>query len=431
MKKKLLLLMVVLTIAINNIYFASNVYATEIIFKDVDQKHWAAKEIQYLSEQNVIQGNPDGNFAPNDKLTRLQIALMVTRAKGYSVIDRPDPQLVDVKNEDVYFDIISAAMAEGVFDDVVKGHEFKPNAFVTRAEMSSILSRAFELSDISSVEFKDVTTNSWAYSSIQALVKNEIVFGFADGTFKPERFLSRAEFAVMMARLLDETYRVAPEPKAQVPVEEPEKKPQLNKMYITVPIVKQKPELPNGCEITSLTAVLNYYGFSTSKMEMANNYLPKESFTYQNNKRYGPNPYKAYAGDPRLGTGFFSYAPPIVAAAENLFVGRTTKYTATDVSGKGKEFFYEKINNNVPVVIWVTLDLSTPKVSYSWYFSDTKEYFKAPINLHAVVLVGYNEFNNTVHLMDPLKGRVSQNADKFFQSYKELGSHAMIVERNK
>lgn len=58
--------------------------------------------------------------------------------------------------------------------------------------------------------------------------------------------------------------------------------------------------------------------FPQTKMEMANNYLPKESFTYQNNKRYGPNPYKAYAGDPRLETGFFSYAPPIVAAAENF-----------------------------------------------------------------------------------------------------------------
>ncbi|MGY4797161.1 S-layer homology domain-containing protein [Lysinibacillus fusiformis] len=428
MRKKLLLLMIVLIIAINNLYFASNVYAAEMIFKDVDQKHWAGKEIQYLSQQNIIQGNPDGSFAPNDKLTRLQIALMVTRAKGYSVIDRPDPQLVDVKNEDAHFDIISAVMAEGVFDDVVKGQEFKPNAFVTRAEMSSILTGAFELSGLSSLQFKDVTTNDWAYSSIQALVNNEIVFGFADGTFQPERFLTRAEFAVMMARVLDETYRVAPEPpKAQAPAEEPK----LNKMYITVPIIKQNPELPNGCEITSLTAVLNYYGFSTNKMEMANNYLPKESFTYQNNKRYGPNPYKAYAGDPRLGTGFFSYAPPIVASAEKFFIGRTTKYTATDVSGKEKEFFYEKINHNVPVVIWVTLDLSTPKVSSSWYFSDTKEYFKAPINLHAVVLVGYNELNNTVHVMNPLKGRVSHNADKFFKSYKELGSHAMIVERNK
>ena len=81
MRKKLLLLMIVLTIAINNLYFASNVYAAEMIFKDVDQKHWAGKEIQYLSQQNIIQGNPDGSFAPNDKLTRLQIALMVTKRR--------------------------------------------------------------------------------------------------------------------------------------------------------------------------------------------------------------------------------------------------------------------------------------------------------------------------------------------------------------
>ncbi|WP_249662190.1 S-layer homology domain-containing protein, partial [Lysinibacillus fusiformis] len=78
-----LLLMVALTIAINNLYFASNVYAAEMIFNDVVQKHWAAQEIQYLSHQNIIQGSPDGSFAPNDKFSRLQIALIIRRAKGY------------------------------------------------------------------------------------------------------------------------------------------------------------------------------------------------------------------------------------------------------------------------------------------------------------------------------------------------------------
>lgn len=60
--------------------------------------------------------------------------------------------------------------------------------------MSSNLSRAFEFSGLSLVQFKDVTTNDWAYPSIQALVKNEIVFGFQMGclnknNFKREQYL--------------------------------------------------------------------------------------------------------------------------------------------------------------------------------------------------------------------------------------------------
>ena len=54
--------------------------------------------------------------------------------------------------------------------------------------MSSILTGAFELSGLSSLQFKDVTTNDWAYSSIQALVKNEIVLVLRMGRFNQNAF---------------------------------------------------------------------------------------------------------------------------------------------------------------------------------------------------------------------------------------------------
>ncbi|WP_445478294.1 hypothetical protein ACULLL_18800 [Lysinibacillus irui] len=52
---------------------------------------------------------------------------------------------------------------------------------MTNAKMPSNLSRAFEFSGLSLVQFKDVTTNGWAYRSFQVLVKNEVVFGFQMG----------------------------------------------------------------------------------------------------------------------------------------------------------------------------------------------------------------------------------------------------------
>lgn len=415
---------IIVMLLMSSIGLSKNVYAETLVFKDVPATHWATKEIQFLTGKNIIQGLPDGRFAPDASLTRLQIALIIARAKGYQLTDRPDPHLLDVKYEDESFGVISAVMAEGIFQDVVKGEEFLADAFVTRAEMASILARAYGLTGFPSTQFKDAREDHWAYRFIQAVVKNQIVFGFQDQTFRPDQTLTRAQFAVMMARTIDASFRVVPEPPKKPPVQE------IYQKALSVPVVKQKPELPNGCEITSLTAVLKFYGFSVSKMEMANTYLPKEPFVYKNGKRYGPNPYKAYAGDPRLKTGFFSYAPPIVKAAEKYFKGRTTKYTAKDISGSKQEIFYQHLNNGVPVVIWVTLDLSKPKVTSSWYFSDTKEHFKAPVNLHAVVLTGYDKKKNTVQVMNPLKGMVTQDADKFFKSYKELGSHAMIVEKN-
>ena len=84
-----------------------------------------------------------------------------------------------------------------------------------------------------------------------------------------------------------------------------------------------------------------------------------------------------------------------------------------------------RLSKGVPVLIWVTLDLGKPKITYSWYFHDTGEKFDSPTNLHAVVLNGYD--GKDVHVMNPLIGQTKYNANAFFKSYEELGSHAMVV----
>ncbi|MDQ8734865.1 C39 family peptidase [Paenibacillus sp. LHD-38] len=200
----------------------------------------------------------------------------------------------------------------------------------------------------------------------------------------------------------------------------------ISKVYMDVEELMQKPELPNGCEIVSLTAVLNYYGYEVSKTEMADKYLPKQPFTIKANKLYGPDPYKAYAGNPRdLKGAFFSYAPPIVKAAKLYLDAVGDSKRVADVSGSSREQIIEYLNKGIPVVVWTTLDLSKPKMNAAWYFNDTGDYFPAPVNLHVVVLNGYED--NLVHVMNPLKGQVTYNADTFFKSYDEMGSHALIV----
>lgn len=200
----------------------------------------------------------------------------------------------------------------------------------------------------------------------------------------------------------------------------------ITKLYNPVDILMQNPELPNGCEITSLTAVLNSFGYGVSKTEMADVYLPKEPFSRHGHRLYGANPYKAFAGDPREQSGFFVYAPPIVQAANDYLqeVGGVNK--AYDVSGSTREEIIQLLNKGLPVITWVTLDLSEPKLNYYWYLRDTEEKFIAPVNLHSVVLKGYDETN--VFVMDPLQGHILRNLNDFFNSYYALGSHAVIVQ---
>lgn len=202
----------------------------------------------------------------------------------------------------------------------------------------------------------------------------------------------------------------------------------IKQVNIPVKTLMQKPELPNGCEITSLTAVLNYYHFYVTKTTMSDVYLPKQPFSWKSRKLYGPDPNLAFSGNPRSRSGFFTYAPPIVTAANNYFKAAKGKYHGVNLTGNKKEAIVEQLKKGNPVVIWVTLDLSQPKIKYGWYLFSTKKYFAAPVNLHAVVLTGYDE--KKLYVMNPLKGQVTYDKNIFFNSYVSLGSRAMVVMPN-
>ncbi|MFE8698246.1 S-layer homology domain-containing protein [Cytobacillus sp. FJAT-53684] len=204
--KKLSAVLLVFSLLISA-FLAVPVAEAQSKFKDVTDKHWAVKEIEFLSGKKVIQGYPDGTFKPNDNLTRMQIALMVSREKNYNLTDRSDPKLKDINKGQTNYNVVSAVMAEGIFKDVVNNNQFKPNAYVTRAEMASIMARAYNLTGGSSYQFKDVTSKHWAYSYVQAVATNQITIGYNDGTFKPDNLLTRSQFSAMMARILDKSFR--------------------------------------------------------------------------------------------------------------------------------------------------------------------------------------------------------------------------------
>lgn len=195
---------------------------------------------------------------------------------------------------------------------------------------------------------------------------------------------------------------------------------------LDVPVVLQNPELPNGCEITALTAVLNYYGMNVTKLEMADTYLPKQDFRIVNGQRYGPNPALAYAGNPRdKNSGMYVLAAPIVKAAEAVIADKQANLQVKDMSGKSKNEILELVHNGIPVVVWVTLDLSPPKYNKGWIYEGERVPKEGFSNLHAVVLTGH--MDSKVVVMNPLKGHVTYNEDQFFKSYQELGAQAVAV----
>lgn len=195
---------------------------------------------------------------------------------------------------------------------------------------------------------------------------------------------------------------------------------------IAVPTVMQNPELPNGCEITSLTAILNYYGLNEDKMDLTKHYMPSVKVTKKGNQLYGPDPNVAYAGDPsKLNHGYYVFAPPIVEAANQALLDNKSSFKAMDLTNASREELIDYVKSGVPVLTWVTIDLKKPRTNGSWIVNGTNKKHLIYRNLHAVVLTGYE--NGKVTIMNPLKGYETIDADLFFKRYEELGSHAVVV----
>lgn len=195
---------------------------------------------------------------------------------------------------------------------------------------------------------------------------------------------------------------------------------------VEVPLIMQKPELPNGCEITALTSILNYYGYPIDKETLSDDYLPMAPFYRKDGKLYGADPDVAFSGNPRDAHGWFVYAPPTVKAGNDYLATVTSAHSVKDITGASKEEIMNYVKSGIPVGIWATRDLSLANYGYGWYLEGSNVYFEAAINLHCMVINGFKE--NQLHVVDPLEGNMLYDMDTFFASYESLGSRAMIVE---
>ncbi|WP_338593391.1 S-layer homology domain-containing protein [Paenibacillus sp. Y5S-9] len=90
---------------------------------------------------------------------------------------------------------------------LIQGYEdgtFRPNATITRAEFTTMLSRAFNIqTDISgNVAFKDLDKH-WAKDTIVSLAALGVITGYEDGTFMPEQTITREEMIIMLSRIIN------------------------------------------------------------------------------------------------------------------------------------------------------------------------------------------------------------------------------------
>ncbi len=187
-----------------NIAFASNLSfeSNYSPFNDLEG-HWAKYDILYLHQANdtLLAGVGNGLFAPDRVLTRAQLVVFLGR-----ILDLPEGKkgFLDVPNSYWAASEILAAKAAGWINGYADG-TFRPEEPVTRAEMATILKNAFKIaSGDEKVTFSDIDVNGfrWAVDSINIMASNGLLKGVPGGGFMPQKTTTRAEFAVVLSRII-------------------------------------------------------------------------------------------------------------------------------------------------------------------------------------------------------------------------------------
>ncbi|MCG3797370.1 C39 family peptidase [Bacillus toyonensis] len=199
--------------------------------------------------------------------------------------------------------------------------------------------------------------------------------------------------------------------------------PSVQEMVILdVPLISQKPELKYGCEVTSLAMVLQYAGIKVNKMQLANS-IKKDNSPLSMNKngdiiQWG-NPKEGFVGDITGKTkGYAVYVQPLQELMERYLPNRTVNLT-----GKAFNDVLAQVKMDKPVVVWTTGDYKVPDRWESWKHGNKQ--ITAPLDLHAVVLIGFEDGH--IYINDPLSGKKAHkvNQETFIQSWDALGKQAL------
>ncbi|MED1203117.1 C39 family peptidase [Heyndrickxia acidicola] len=201
------------------------------------------------------------------------------------------------------------------------------------------------------------------------------------------------------------------------------------KVLLNVPVYSQFPELPRGCEVTSLSMLLQSAGVSAQKLTLAHQ-LKKTAETIKTKDG------KTVYGNPNLGfvgnmftlsqPGYAVYAKPVFDLGEKYLPGRMVNLT-------GASFDRVKLALSENKPVWTIVNTEYRRLPESYFQKWTTQ--AGPVRVtkkeHAVVITGYDA--NYVYFNDPLTGKKNKKAPyaDFVAGWKQMGSQALTYSDKK
>ncbi|KAB2336743.1 S-layer homology domain-containing protein [Cytobacillus depressus] len=190
------------------------VVENNISFKDVTDKSWAKGYIETLANKLIVKGKAADKYAPADHMTRAEFTVLLVRALGLPA-EKYDGTFKDVKGTEWFNENgeIMAAVKHGIIKGV-SSNQFAPQNKITRAEAAVMIERAMNLSFVNYdnsqldskktvADFKDASKlQDWNKKAIEAVYQADIVSGRDTKEFDPKGYTQRDEMAKILANFL-------------------------------------------------------------------------------------------------------------------------------------------------------------------------------------------------------------------------------------
>ncbi len=176
-------------------------------FSDVKDGAWYVQYVDYVVAKGLMNGYEDGRFGPNDSTTRAQIVTILYRAEGEPAATTSS--FADVDAGQYYAKAVAWAAVNGIVKGY-SDTQFAPEDKITREQLAAILYRyaQFKGQDVGAkADLSGFADNGkiseYAFSAMQWAVETGLMQGNEDGTLKPQGQATRAEVAAMLMRFLN------------------------------------------------------------------------------------------------------------------------------------------------------------------------------------------------------------------------------------
>ena len=165
--------------------------------------HWAETQIKEWANIGYISGYPDGTFLPDNSITRAEFLTLVN--KIFKFENKTNINFIDVRPDYWAYSEIQKGISAGYVSGDKNG-TFRPDDFITRQEAAVIINKLLDNTEITENKpnFKDAyDIDEWAKNSVDIVYEYGILLGFPNGTYRPKKYMTRAEAVSALKRLTE------------------------------------------------------------------------------------------------------------------------------------------------------------------------------------------------------------------------------------